>query len=154
MKSSAKTKPENTDLERRVLALERVLKSLIVRAARDDPTFLDDLAEAFVMPMEMDRREHDFVDTDSRAERIIRAAGMLDPHDTDRPEAQGETLHQPVVQPRIVGDGSALLSQLDRVRTTFRNGIWTVLVDGAFAGDYTEREHAEAAAAEARRVPR
>lgn len=59
-----------------------------------------------------------------------------------------------MAQPRTVGDGSALLSRLDRVQTTFRNGIWTVVVDGAFAGDYTEREQAEAAAALERRLPR
>lgn len=154
MRKSDRTKPEYTDLERRVLALERVLKSLIAHVARSEPAFLDDLAETFVVPMGMERREHDFVDTDSRAERVILAASQLYAKDTDLSRAEGITAALPALQTRMIGDGSPLASPVDRVRTSFRNGIWTVVVDGAFAGDYTEREHAEAAAARERHVPR
>lgn len=154
MKKSDRTKPEDTDLERRVLALERVLKSLIVHVARSEPAFLDDLAETFVVPMGMERREHDFVDTDSRAERVIRAATQLGAQDADLSQAGGRAASLPALQARMIGRGSALVSPVERVRTTFRNGIWTVVVDGAFAGDYTDREQAEAAAARERHVPR
>lgn len=154
MKKPGEKKPEEMDFERRVLALEHVLKSPIADVARAEPALLDHLAETFVMPMEMARREHDFVDTDSRAERVVRAAGMLGADETVPATRQSQTFPLPMLEPRMVGDGSALISRADRVRTTLRNGIWTVLVDGAFAGDYTDREQAEAAATRERHVPR
>ena len=154
MNNSEKTKPEYTGLARRVLALERELKAMIAHTARAEPASLADLAKTFVAPIEMARREHLFTDTDSHAEDAVRgAASLVDDDDVSSiPSLQSaaETAHQP----RMIGDGSAMRSQLDRVRTTFRNGIWTVVVDGAFAGDYTEREHAETAASLERRLPR
>ena len=154
MNNSDKTEPEDTDLERRVLALERVLKAMIAHTARAEPASLDDLAKTFVAPMEMARREHLFTDTDSHAEDAIRGAASLVDGDGVSSRPSLESAAETAPRSHMVGDGSAMLSQPDRVRTTFRNGIWTVIVDGAFAGDYTEREHAEAAASLERRLPR
>jgi hypothetical protein len=47
--------PETTDLERRVLAHERVLQALIAYMARTEPRFVDHLRERFVEPMSMMR---------------------------------------------------------------------------------------------------
>lgn len=154
MTAEISTAPESTDLERRVLAHERILQSLIAYMSRNEPRFLDHLAKTFVAPMNLERREQDFTDTDSHAEDFIRTVAQLDSTDVAAPPPVDEPKGQLPPPLRTAADASALLSQEDRVRTTLRNGIWTVVVDGVFAGDYTEREYAEAAAALARHVPR
>jgi hypothetical protein len=63
---------ENTDLERRVLAHERILQSLIAHMAETEPKFVDRLVSTFSEPMQFARREHDYTDTDSYAERFVR----------------------------------------------------------------------------------
>ncbi len=45
--------PETTELERRVLAHERILQALIAYMARTEPRFVDHLRERFVEPMSM-----------------------------------------------------------------------------------------------------
>ena len=69
--------PETTDLERRVLAHEKVLQPLIAFMARAEPRFVDHLKERFVEPMNMARREHDHRETDDYAEEFIRAVMLL-----------------------------------------------------------------------------
>lgn len=141
-----KIKPEATDLERRVLAHEQILQSLIAYMSRTEPRFLDYLAKTFVEPMDMARREHDFVDTDSYAKEFIRAAAALNDTRSDDGVGKDETRH-PKCASNSAPDGMALAPREDGVKTTFRNGIWTVVVDGEFAGDYLTQETAEAAAA-------
>lgn len=150
MKNPKKIKPEDTDLERRVLAHERVLMSLIAHISRGEPRFLDHLAKMFVAPMDLERREQDFVDTDSHAEAFIRAVTALCKADGQRSPTVAQASPGPGLRLRSVGDGSALMARHERVTTTFRNGIWTVTVDGTFAGDYSDRDAAEAAAVLAR----
>jgi hypothetical protein len=69
--------PETTDLERRVLAHERILQALIAYMARTEPRFIDHLRERFVEPMSMARHEHDHRETDDYAEEFIRAVMLL-----------------------------------------------------------------------------
>lgn len=68
---------ETTDLERRVLAHERILQSLIAYMARTEPRFIDHLRERFVEPMRMATHEHDHRETDDYAEEFIRAVMRL-----------------------------------------------------------------------------
>lgn len=68
---------ESTDLERRVLAHERVLQALIAYMARTEPRFIDHLRERFVEPMRMARHENDHRETDDYAEEFIRAVMLL-----------------------------------------------------------------------------
>lgn len=51
--------PETTDLERRVLAHEKMLQALRAFMARTEPRLIDHLREWFVAPMHMSRHEHD-----------------------------------------------------------------------------------------------
>jgi hypothetical protein len=62
---------ENTDLERRVLAHERILQVLIAHMAETEPKFLDRLQERFTKQYHIGVCEHDFVDTDEHARQFI-----------------------------------------------------------------------------------
>ena len=141
--------PETTDLERRVLAHEKVLQALIAYMARTEPRFVDHLRERFVEPLSMARHEHDHRETDDYAEEFIRAVMLL-----------GEARAPQLKEPKVIDKQPALLKGQDRlgpfqersasrgrVQVRERNGIWEVKVDGKFRGDYHQKEHALAAAA-------
>ncbi|MFN5828055.1 MAG: hypothetical protein ACK446_13765 [Rhodobacterales bacterium] len=140
--------PQATDLERRVLAHERILQSLIAYMARAEPRFLDHLRRAFVEPMEMAHREQDFTDTDDYAEEFVHAVAALGEVQRVRDQASRDRQ----APGTVTGSATGPLHQhpAERVRVQERNGIRTVSVDGNFRGDYLRREHAEAAAALAR----
>ncbi|MEW5424569.1 hypothetical protein [Amorphus sp. 3PC139-8] len=141
--------PETTDLERRVLAHERILQSLIAYMSRTEPRFVEHLRGRFVEPMAMARHEHDYRDVDDYAEEFIRAVMRLGetPERKNTKERQGaasasvprgECTPAPPLPPVV---------QPDRVQLKERGGIWEVRVDGAFQGDYRLKDHALAAAA-------
>ena len=65
--------PETTDLERRVLAYERIMKPLIAYISLSEPRFLDHLTESLAVPAEKSRREQDHSETDDHAELFFRA---------------------------------------------------------------------------------
>ena len=141
--------PETTDLERRVLAHEKVLQALIAYMARTEPRFIDHLRERFVEPMSMARHEHDHRETDDYAEEFICAVMLLG-------EARAPKSKKPdIADKQLVPPGSKgeKGSSMDRsaqqggVEVLERNGIWEVQVDGKFRGDYHQKEHALAAAA-------
>ena len=141
--------PETTELERRVLAHEKVLQALIAFMARTEPRFIDHLRERFVEPMSMARHEHDHRETDDYAEEFILAVMLLG-------EVRGPKAKEPKVTdkqsvpPRRKGAQESSMNrpkQRDRVQVRERNGIWEVQVDGKFRGDYHQKEHALAAAA-------
>ena len=89
------TSPETTDLERRVLAHERVLQALIAFMARTEPRFVDHLRERFVEPMRMARHEHDHSETDDYAEEFIRAVMLIGEACAPQPKEQKVTDEQP-----------------------------------------------------------
>ncbi|WP_232830442.1 hypothetical protein [Oceanicella sp. SM1341] len=146
MEQSSASRAERTELERRVLAHERVLQALIAYMSRTEPRFVDHLRERFVEPMRMARHEHDYRGADDYAEEFIRAVMLL-----------GEP-RQPPVDPSKAAkrasasendrlEGSDPHAQRDQVLVQQRNGIWHVTVNGVFRGDYHQEEHANAAAA-------
>jgi hypothetical protein len=147
--SLSKTRPEATDLERRVLAHERVLQALIAYMARAEPRFIDHLRERFVEPMRMTQHEQDYRETDDYAEEFIRAVMLLG--EVRAPEAkESDVTDKQAVPPRRRGEeGSSMDGPVrpDRVQIRQRSGIWEVKVDGKFHGDYHQKEHALAAAA-------
>lgn len=141
--------PETTDLERRVLAHEKVLQALIAFMARTEPRFIDHLRERFVEPMRMARHEHDHRETDDYAEEFIRAVMLLGEVRAPKVKDPDESDKQPV-SPRNRGEqGSSTDQPMQRggVQVRERNGIWEVKVDGKFQGDYHQKEHALEAAA-------
>ena len=70
--------PEATALERRVLAHERILQSLLAYMSRSDPRFVEHLQARFVLPMSRVSHEHDYKETDEYAEDFIRAVMRLE----------------------------------------------------------------------------
>ena len=141
--------PETTDLERRVLAHEKVLQALIAYMARTEPRFIDHLRERFVEPMSMARHEHDHRETDDYAEEFIRAVMLLGEARAPKPK-EPEMNDMKPVPPKTRGAKDSYMdrpAQRGGVQVRERNGIWEVQVDGKFRGDYHQEEHALAAAA-------
>lgn len=156
VKYLTRTAAETTDLERRVLAHEKVLQALIAFMARTEPRFIDHLRERFVEPMRMARHEHDYRETDDYAEEFIRAVMLLvdvRAPKAKEPDVTDEQPGLPKGQERP-GPFQERPARHDRVQVRERNGIWEVKVDGKFRGDYHQKEHALAAAALHRLSPR
>ncbi len=156
VKNLTKTAAETTDLERRVLAHERILQALIAYMARTEPRFIDHLRERFVEPMRLTRHEHDHRETDDYAEEFIRAVMLLGEVRAPNAKEPEMTEKQPE-QPKSRGEKGSFMdrpTQRDWVQVNERNGIWEVKVDGKFRGDYHEKEHALAAAALHKLSPR
>jgi hypothetical protein len=68
---------ENTDLERRVLAHERILQVLIAHMAESEPKFLDRLRATFAQHHVLGADEQDFTGTEQYAEQFIRQIECL-----------------------------------------------------------------------------
>lgn len=145
----SKSPSETTDLERRVLAHERVLQALIAYMSRTEPRFVDHLRVRFVEPMSVAVREHDYRDTNDYAEEFIRAIirlGEIPAARSAKTESKGEAPRSPQEQ-GLQTRPFEQSGRLDRVQIKERGGIWEVKVDGAFHGDYREKEQAVAAMA-------
>lgn len=144
--------PETTDLERRVLAHERVLQSLIAYMSHTEPRFVEHLKKRFVEPMAMVRHEHDHRNADDYAEEFIRAVMILG--ETKLPEAASSRVPvKPLLQPEEIQNSAHPYrpsAKAERVRVRERNGIWEVKVDGVFHGDYHDEGKALTVAALAR----
>ena len=145
-RESLSTSAETSDLERRVLAHERILQSLIAHMAETEPKFLARLSEKFSEPMRMARNEHDYKDADCYANEFIRAVVRLGDWTPAIPVA-GPTDRR-VNMSRATAQGSpgelpAALAPHLQVRE--HAGVWEVLVDGRFYGQYLKQEHAFAA---------
>ncbi|UYV38335.1 hypothetical protein N4R57_04395 [Rhodobacteraceae bacterium D3-12] len=156
VKNLTRTAAETTNLERRVLAHERILQALIAYMARTEPRFIDHLRGRFVEPMSMARHEHDHRETDDYAEEFIRAVMLLGEARAPNAKEPEMTNMKPVQLKSKGGQGSSMNRPPQRggVQVRERNGIWEVQVDGKFRGDYHQKEHALAAAALHRLSPR
>ena len=148
--------PETTDLERRLLAHERILQALIAYMARAEPRFIDHLRARFVEPMSMARHEHDHRETDDYAEEFIRAVLLLGEARAPNAKEPEMTNMKPVPPKSRGAQDSSMNRQAQRggVQVRERNGIWEVNIDGKFRGDYHQKEHALAAAALHKLSPR
>jgi len=144
---TAPCSPESTELERRVLAHERILQSLIAYMSRTEPFFVDYLRDRFVEPMKMARHEHDYRDVDDYAEEFIRAIMLMG--ETSKPAVSNEQRHGTHATAPIATREQPFRSllPLDRIQMKQTRGIWHVTVDGAFWGDFHEKEQALAAIA-------
>ncbi len=141
--------PETTDLERRVLAHERILQALIAYMAHTEPRFVDHLRERFVEPMSMARHEHDHRETDDYAEEFIRAVILLGEARAPKSK-EPDIADKQLVPPRSKGEKVFSMdrsAQQGGVEVRERSGVWEVRVGGKFRGDYHQKEHALAAAA-------
>jgi hypothetical protein len=135
---------EDTDLERRVLAHERILQALIAHMAEAEPTFITRLSAVFSDPLRVGRREHDYTDTHAYADRFMRETLRLVGRRSERGAAHdtppqhlrdlGKRSDAAVVVPE--GQAATLLE------VSRRAGIWEVTKDGRFYGHYTSDQPA------------
>ena len=141
--------PETTDLERRVLAHERILQSLIAYMSHTEPRFLEHLKTRFVEPMAMVRQEHNHRNADDYAEEFIRTVMALG--ETKFPKAASSRVLMKALRKPDEKQTSAHpyrpIAEAERVRVRERNGIWEVKVDGVFHGDYHDEGKALTVAA-------
>jgi hypothetical protein len=68
---------EDTDLERRVLAHERILQAFIAHIAEAEPEFIARLSAVFSQTSQMGRREYDYTDTHAYADQFIQEVFRL-----------------------------------------------------------------------------
>jgi hypothetical protein len=73
---------ENTDLERRVLAHERILQVLIAHMSEAEPKFLERLQQLFVDDVHVGSSEQDYTDTLGYVHQFIEQVTLLkhNPH--------------------------------------------------------------------------
>jgi hypothetical protein len=157
---------ENTDLERRVLAHERILQALIVHMAESEPKFMERLSLIFKDPVRLDANEHDYTDTASYAEQFVREISRLSAEPSVEATVTPEP-RSPIVPPE------ELPPELDPLPPTEqpepdtlppsdpitdtpvlfevwrRTEKWCVTRDGLYFGDYHTEDLAKTAATEA-----
>jgi hypothetical protein len=138
---------EATDLERRVLAHERVLQALIAYMSRAEPRFVDHLRERFIEPMMHVGNEQDYRDSDYYAAEFIRAVIRLGDERMPSRCGSGTETGPAWVGQHGPSEDSGRRGRDERVQVRERHGIWAVTLDGAFYGDYHQEVHASAAAA-------
>ena len=145
---SSDARAENSEIERRVLALERILQALVAHMAETEPKFLARLSDSFCVPLRMTQAEHDYTDTDSYAAEFVRSVVRLGDRVTVNPPE--------IAKLRRTG-GRALSSRPDveppaalaPIQVHQAGGVWHVTRDGRFYGDFFKEEDALRAAATA-----
>lgn len=137
---------ENTDLERRVLAHEQILQALMAQLAEGEPGFLDRMRERFASTRR-GAHEHDYVETADYAEAFLHEVMRL----TRTHEAKAAASTPSAAQEAAP---AATLRELDRpvvICTARVGGVWHVMRDGVFLGDYLAEGPARDAATNAAR---
>jgi hypothetical protein len=79
---------ENTDLERRVLAHEKILQVLIAHMSEAEPKFLERLQQTFIENLHIGASEQDYTDTLAYAHRFIGQVARLKEQTPVEPEIQ------------------------------------------------------------------
>lgn len=148
------TAVETTDLERRVLVLDRILQALIAHMAETEPRFIDRLSATFTDPIHVAHQEQNYIDTASYAERFIREIVRLGEQPRGLRIRAPQNFRNPkqaerrLVAPPEISDSPALVFGLRH-----RSGIWEVTKDRRFYGDFlSEKEARDSAEAAVRSV--
>lgn len=137
--------PIDTDLERRVLAHERVLQALIAYMSRSEPRFIEHLRKIFVEPMTMERHEQDYRGADDYAEEFIRAIVVTS---GDRASARNAVqAPEPIQTGGEKDEVPVARERANSIAVTERNGIWCVKIGEKSLGEFVRKEHALAEAA-------
>lgn len=140
---------ENTDLERRVLAHERILQALITNLIEERPELLDALCARFSAPG-CGGYQHDHTATAEYAEQFMHEINRgRFPQSRPRQDLAGS-----IVAPAATG-AEPTEDPVTTIRSQRRNGVWQVTRNRVFHGDYTQSGPAmDAAVAVAREVQR
>jgi hypothetical protein len=133
---------ENTDLERRVLAHERVLQALLAQLASKNPGVLEALRSGFIVES---RRgyQHDYVETDDYAEQFMVEVNRLIRRLPQERASDLKSQASPTAPDQQEAPPSS-----DVIRTQLRHGVWRVTRNDEFAGDYLAQQPAVEAAIE------
>lgn len=132
-------KPDSKYLERRVLAHERILQSLIAYMSHSEARFVD--------TMSMARREQDYRDFDDYAEEFIQAVTKLEEScacPTSK-VAKSEAAATRPLKKLVLGSIHVPPPRSEPGRVRERNEILEVRVDGALLGNYQKSKHARTA---------
>lgn len=131
---------EGTDLERRVLAHERILQVLIAHMAETEPKLVAQLKAAFGEALPESRREYDFTDTDAYADQFVRKVVQLVEHHGRRSKVREPAPHWgDLSQDDAPSSGVSAVTQLEVRRHV---GIWEIIRDGQFYGHYDDDQPA------------
>jgi hypothetical protein len=130
---------ENTDLETRVLAHQRILEVLIAHMAESEPKFTARLSAIFGDSMRVGRRGHDYTDTHAYADQIIREILRLGEH---VPSAGAPDMLPEQRPPRADDVGQAGHPAATLFEVAHLRGMWEVTKDGRFYGHYRTQQPA------------
>ena len=135
---------EDTDLERRVLAYERILQALIAHMAEAEPSFVARLSAIFRDPFRASRGEHDPVNTHAYADRFVEAVVRLMEHRAARDAVREPTPRDPRDN---VGEDKDVVAVLEGPAATLLQishcaDIWELTKDGSFYGHYAADQSA------------
>jgi hypothetical protein len=130
---------ESTSLERRVLAHERILQSLIAHMTETDPRFLDRLKETYNIQIKY--HEQNYTDTEDFAEEFVRAIeeAIIRQQNKSASQASAAIRGQITAQKQ---DTKPAMAKPERFQIRNRNGIWEVKENGHFFGDFVREEQA------------
>ncbi|RID91565.1 hypothetical protein D2N39_12760 [Gemmobacter lutimaris] len=150
--SSQDKASEVTTLERRVLAHERILQSLIAHLTELDPQYMERLKKTFVTPLLMKRYEQNYVETEDYAAEFIRAIEILG---QSVPDFAKVILTEVLpTEEKSAGDARVLgffTPTLFMIRQ--RENSWDLLVDGRLVRSFElETEAFDEAVRMARRI--
>lgn len=127
--------PQETDLERRVLAHERILQFLLAELAQADPSLADRLTTAF-WPKSRNSHQHDHTDAEDYAEAFVRQVLKLNEQRSDlpsRPPSLAMTSSR--TEPPIATNEIPVVVKP-------RSGVWEVSRARRHIGDYMDRSAA------------
>jgi len=142
LERTSTARPDDTDLERRVLAHERILQTLIAHMAETEPKLLLRLTDTFCVPMKLERHEQDYTDTDSYAEEFIRSVaglGEKSAKKTSKKLKNSKSRYLP-----SAGRKSIKIAP-SPFHIKHEGGVWRVSKNGHFHADYSKEEDAWAA---------
>lgn len=84
------TRTESTELERRVVAQERILQAIVARMVKTEPKFLLRRTNTFCVPLEMTHSEQDYTDTASYAADFVRSVASFGENAARNPSASAK----------------------------------------------------------------
>lgn len=125
---------ETTDLERRVLAHERILQALIAHMVETEPKFLERLSETFSHPVRLEPERFDHVDTAAYAARFVREIIRLGEQAGAQVSSQAalwDDLWPTFGEPGLVNENIPVRFEIRR-----RDELWEVMRNGRLIGAY------------------
>lgn len=126
--------PQATDLERRVLAHERILQFLLAEMARGDAPLLDRLLVVF-SPQGRKAHQHDYTDAEDYAEAFIRQVAKLNEEKAAQKLKVDYPPSRSMTPPREIPTEVPVVVEP-------RSGVWQVRRLTSHIGDYLDRSAA------------